>query len=170
MNKFNLSIFTNVKECISKLKYINFVKTFIIISGSISKDFFIEFEKVIGEIKVNPIIIIFTSSKKVKLIKKNIISLSKHSLYNINLVFDNFNQVKHQLLLVNNYQIHTRDTFINSIGKNNCFTFEYVNDSKDLNFPLTMTEHIEIPNKSEIFDFNHFLLDKYSSNYMKMKN
>ena len=161
MNKFILSVFTNVNECISKLKYINFVKTFIIISGSISKDFFIEFEKVIGEIKVNPIIIIFTSSKKVKLIKKNIISLNKHSLYNINLVFDNFNQVKHQLLLVNNYQIHTRDTFINYIGKNNCFTFEYVSDSKDLNFPLTMTEHIEIPNKSEISDFNHFLLDKY---------
>ena len=69
-NTFKLSTFTEIKECISKLKQIKFEKTYILLSGSISKEFFIEFEKIIGEIKINPIIIIFTSKEKLNLIKK----------------------------------------------------------------------------------------------------
>ena len=41
ISKFNLSVFTNTKECISKLKEILYVKTFIIVSGAKSKEFFI---------------------------------------------------------------------------------------------------------------------------------
>ena len=37
LNKFELSTFTNTKECIEKLRTLKFVKTYIIISGSISK-------------------------------------------------------------------------------------------------------------------------------------
>ena len=45
MNKFHLFLFTNIKECISELKKIQFQKTYILISGSLSKEFFMEFEK-----------------------------------------------------------------------------------------------------------------------------
>ena len=150
------------------MKEIEFIKTYIIVSGSLSKDFFIEFEKLIDEIKVCPIIIIFTSTKKLNLIKKNIISLDKFSLFDINLVFDEFTKLRSQLLLKDLYQPHYIAP--NKYEENNiCFSFEYINELKDLIFPLTFIEFMEIPNKIEIIDFNQYLLDKYS-NKSFMKN
>ena len=80
INKFHLFLFTNTKECIeciSKLKTIHFQKTYILVSGSLSKEFFIEFEKIINEILICPKVIIFTSKSKLNLIKKNILGLEK---------------------------------------------------------------------------------------------
>ena len=168
LNRFELFTFTKIKDCISKLKEIEFKKTYIIISGSLSTDFFIEFEKIINEIKICPIIIIFTSPKTLNLIKKNIISLDKFSLFDINLVFDDFYKVRSQLLLKDLYQPHYIAP--NKYDeKNTCFSFEYINELKDLILPLTFIEFMEIPNKMEIIDFNQYLLDKYS-NKSQMKN
>ena len=73
----NICTFQKTKECIKKLKTIQFEKTKIIISGALSKEFFMQFENEIDKMKICPKIIIFTSKKKVNLIKENIISLDK---------------------------------------------------------------------------------------------
>ena len=164
--RFTLSsilTFTDVKDCISMLKTIKFEKTYLIISGSASKDFFVEFENVIGEMKVNPIIIIFTSTSKLKLIKQNILSLNKFSLFDINLVFDTFDKVIDKFESQNEYS----PNFIEPLPyepDENCFSFEYIGESKDLIFPLCFMEFMDNPKKNEIIEFNHFLLNKYSSN------
>lgn len=51
----------------------------------------------------------------------------------------------------------------NQIKENaNIFTFEYIDNSNKLIFPLTFTEFIDIPNKNEINDFNNYLWKNYS--------
>ena len=124
-NTFKLSTFTEIKDCISKLKQIKFEKTYILLSGSISKDFFIEFEKIIGEIKINPIIIIFTSEEKLNLIKKNILSLDKFTLFDINLVFDNYNKIVNQIESQNSYKLNYIEPLPYEEDEN-CFSFEYI--------------------------------------------
>ncbi len=166
-NTFKLSTFTEIKDCISKLKQIKFEKTYILLSGSISKDFFIEFEKIIGEIKINPIIIIFTSEEKLNLIKKNILSLDKFTLFDINLVFDNYNKIVNQIESQNSYKLNYIEPLPYEEDEN-CFSFEYINELKDLIFPLSFIEFMENPNKNEIKKFNYFLLNKYSEK-IKMK-
>ena len=163
LNKFKLFTYTQTKDCLSRLKTIYFQKTFIIMSGSISQEFFIEFEKIMDEILVCPIIMIFTSVKKFNSIKKNIISLDKFSLFNMNLVFAQFNDVKNELLLENKYipnYIPPDKYEENEI----CFSFEYISESRDLILPLTFMEFMENPNKFEVLEFNEYLLDKYSNN------
>ena len=168
MNKFNLFPFTETKKCIILLKEIHYVKTYIIISGSISKEFFVEFEKIIEEINVKPIIIIFTSTAQLNKIKNNAIALDKYSVFDSNLVFDNFEKVKNKIISENKYDSKYIDKKQFS-EIDNCFTFEYPEDLRDLIFPLTFTEFIEIPSKKEINDFNNLLLKNYS-NKAQMKN
>ena len=163
-----LLTFIDTIACINQLKEINFEKTVIIISGSLSREFFIEFQKIINIIKVIPVIMIFTSKTKLELIKKDIISLDKFTLFNSNLVFDKFETIKNKLKFESIYEPNMRE--ITQYEENdNCFSFEYINELKDLIFPLNFIEFMEIPNKNEIIEFNHFLLDKYSSQ-ITMKN
>ena len=165
--RFKLSTFTDIKDCISKLKQIKFEKTYLLISGALSKEFFIEFEKIIGEIKINPIIIIFTSSRKLKLIKQNILSLDNFNLFDINLVFDDFDKIISKFESQNEYMPNLIDSPIIYEPNDNSFSFEYIKELKDLIFPLSFIEFMEIPNKNEIIEFNHFLLDNY---YKEMSN
>ena len=58
LNKFNTFFHTQIKESISELKNFEFVKTYILINGSISEEFFSLFEKVLDEIKICPVIIV----------------------------------------------------------------------------------------------------------------
>lgn len=81
-----------------------------------AEKFFKELEEIIGEIKVNPIIIIFTSTKKLNSIKDNIISLNKFSLFDPNLIFDNFGKVKNILISENKYDSNINDN--NQIKEN----------------------------------------------------
>ena len=161
MNKFNLFLFKETNDIISKLETIAFEKTYILLSGSLSEEFFKEFEKIINEIKICPIIIIFTSKNKFNLIKKNILGLEKFELFNIDLVFDNFGKIDDILSSESKYKPNPIP-LVNFENYENCFTFDYVNELRDLIFPLTFTEFIEAPNKNEILEFNKFLLDKYN--------
>ena len=52
INKFELFCFTKTSECMEKLKKIKFKKTYILISGSVLKEFFTEFEKILNSIKI----------------------------------------------------------------------------------------------------------------------
>ena len=164
INKFHLFLFTNTKECISKLKTIHFQKTYILVSGSLSKEFFIEFEKIINEILICPEVIIFTSKSKLNLIKKNILGLEKFSFFDVNLLFDDFYKVYTKLSSEDIYKPNYKE-IVNFQNYEDCFTFEYINELRDLIFPLTFIEFIEFPSKIEILDFNKFLLDKYQENY-----
>ena len=71
LEQIKLFPFTNINDCIIKLKEIEFEKTFIIISGSLSLDFFKKMKENINEIKVIPEIIIFTSKSRSLQIKIN---------------------------------------------------------------------------------------------------
>ena len=167
--KFNLYLFTNVKESVNKLKTILFQKTYILVSGSLSKVFFFELEKIINEIMICPIIIIFTSRNKFDIIKKNILGLDNFSFFDMNLVHNDFFFIQNLLLLENKYKI---DDLPNNDFSNydDCFTFEYINELKDLILPLTFTEFIKLPSKDEIFAFNQFLIGKYQKTSMELKN
>ena len=169
MKIFEFLTYTSIKDCLSKLKEINFRKTYLIISGSISKAFFIEFEKVINIINVCPEIIVFTSKNIFSSIKNNIINLDNFSLFDINLVFKTFPPIETQLKSFDKYKPHyIEPDKLEELKENDCFSFEYINSSNDLILPLTFMEFMEIPNKFEIISFNEFLLDKFS-NKIEMK-
>ena len=162
-----LYTFTDINICISNLMKIKFMKTYIMISGSLSQEFFIEFVKIINKIKTVPSIIIFTSKEKFRLIKTNILNLKNFSLFDIKLVFANFKPIHNYLNLENIYKPKNIGS-IKSDEIDNCFSFEYIKELKDLIFPLIFFEYIDNPNDHEIISFNRYLLDKYSSN-KKMK-
>jgi len=106
LNKFKLFPFLKTKDCLLKLQDIKFEKTYILVSGSLSREFFEELEKIINEILICPLIIVFTSTKKLNLIKKNILSLDKFSFFDINFVFDDFFKFNNLLLSQNKYKPH----------------------------------------------------------------
>ena len=162
-NKFNVSFYGKTEDCISKLKSIDFEKTFILVSDSLSKELFRGLKKVINEIKTCPEIIVFINDNHLEAAKKIILILEKYPLFDIKLVFDEFIKVKNKLLLKNDYKPNYKDyKDINTLDYENCFTFDYVKESKDLIFPLEYTKSIDDANNLEILEFNEFLLDKYS--------
>ena len=163
IDKFELFLFTNINDCISTLKTIKYKKTYILISGELAKGFLEELDKIINEITVCPTIIIFTNKRKINIVKKDIISLKRMPLFDINLVFENFIKIKNKLKIEDKYKSKNLPPVDNQ-NYDNCFTFEYINENKDLIFPLTFTEYMEKPNKTEILKFNKFLLDKYYEN------
>lgn len=162
LKKYEIYAYTKTKDCIEKLKQLKFVKTYIIISGSISKEFFAELEKIINIIRVCPVIMIFTSESKMNLIKANIISLDKFSFFNINYVYCSFEEVQNRLISQDIYHFHKIENPNVYEEYNNYFSFEYINESKDLIFPLTFKEFLEMPCKTEIKIFNEYLLNRYS--------
>ena len=163
-NAFRFEKFTNISDCIEKLKKIEFQKTFIIVSGSFSKEFFTKMEGIVNELKVIPKIIIFTSSRRYKEIKDNILNLDTFDLFDINLVFDYFAPVMDELKCKNIYNFNP-NCFSNDIeiNKNN-FSFEYIEESRQLILPLYLTDFLGIPNQNEIKDFNVFALKNFSNN------
>ena len=93
--------------------------------------------------------------------------MDKFSFFDINLVFDDFFKLNNLLLSQNKYKPNYKEK-MNCQNYENCFTFEYVNELRDLIFPITFIEFIEFPSKIEILEFNKFLLDKYyQSNQIK---
>ena len=157
MNKFNIFFKTQTEEAISQIKEFEFEKTYIFINGSISEEFFSLLNKAIDEIEIFPVVIVYTNGTKLDIIK--IINLKKFYFFDMNLVFDEFNQVRKQLLLENKYQPNHKQV-IECDNFDNCFTFQYIKESKDLIMPLIFMELIAIPSQIDILEFNKFLLDK----------
>ena len=91
-----LFLFTNINDCIIKLKEIKFVKTFIIVSGSLSLDFFKEMKENINEINVIPEIIIFTSKSRSLQIKINSYN-ENFILFDNNLIYCEFDHIIQQI-------------------------------------------------------------------------
>jgi hypothetical protein len=105
IRKITFYPFDDIKLCIDKLKQIKFEKTFVLVSGSLSDDFFIEIEKNINTINVLPVIMIFTSYRKANIIKQNILNLN-YKLFDINLIFSNFESVIQNLKYKKVYEPH----------------------------------------------------------------
>jgi surface protein len=165
LKKINFKVFkfTNIDECIEKLKKIKFEKTFVIVSGSYSKEFFIKLEGVVNELKVIPKNIIFTSNKRYIEIKQNIINFDKYDLFDINLVFDVFNPILEELKIKREYIIGKNNLSTTEKQKNN-FIFDYIKESNELIFLLYFMDSVEAPNQNEIKDFNKFLLKEFGNN------
>ena len=164
LNAFKLEKFTKIDECIEKLKKIKFKKTFIIVSGSFSKEFFTKMEGIVNELKVIPKILIFTSLRRYKEIKANILNLDTFDLFDINLVFDYFDPVLDELKCKNIYNFNQNCFFNNNESYKNNFCFEYIQESRQLILPLHLTDFLGIPNQNEIKDFNIFVLENFSNN------
>lgn len=164
LNAFKLEKFTKIDECIEKLKKIKFKKTFIIVSGSFSKEFFTKMEGIVNELKVIPKILIFTSLRRYKEIKANILNLDTFDLFDINLVFDYFDPVLDELKCKNIYNFNQNCFFNNNESYKNNFCFEYIEESRQLILPLHLTDFLGIPNQNEIKDFNIFVLENFSNN------
>ena len=166
INVFTLKVYTDIGKCIEDLINIHFEKTVIIVSGSYSIEFFTQLESKINELLVIPKIIIFTSYKRFVKIKNHILNLDKYDLFDINLVFDNFPpildelKIKNENIYQNNYNYNYNNENINQ--KSNYFSFEYIEEKKQLVFPLYLTDFLDIPNLNEINDFNNFLLKRFS--------
>ena len=150
-NAFRFEKFKNIDECIEKLKKIVFKKTFIIVSGSFSKEFFTKMEGIVNQLKVIPKIIIFTSSQrykeikeknkiieknKIKEIKGNILNLDTFNLFDIDLVFDHFEPILNELKCKNIYNFN-QNCFSNNFqsNQNNNFSLEYIQESRQLILP-----------------------------------
>ena len=86
----------------------------------------------------------------------------------INSIFFSFNNVENKLKADNTYTPKSSESD-DSTKNDGTFTFEYINKSNDLIFPLYYTDFMDYPNKNEIINFNKFLLDKYSKEE-KFKN
>ena len=163
IQQINLYAYTNIEECLKNVKNVEYKKTYIIISGSLAKDFFIKIKKDINEIKIIPVIIIFTSQKRIPEIRQNILNIENCVLFDINLVFAHFIPIIEQLKKKIIYKpIPTKSEDFKKV--HNCFSFEYINNKNELILPLHFNDFMDIPNKNEIIQFNKFLLDKYSSN------
>ena len=167
IKNIQLNTFCEIKDCIEKLKKIEFEKTYIIVSGSLSEKFFIELEKNIHIIKVIPEIIIFTSERKFEKVRQTITKLNIN-LMNINSIFFSYYNVENKLKADNTYTPKSSESD-DSTKNDGAFTFEYINKLNDLVFPLYYTDFMDYPNKNEIYNFNIFLLDKYSKEE-KFKN
>ena len=162
--QITLMKYTDIEKAINDLKKIKFEKTFIILSASFSKEFFISLGEILNELKVIPKIIIFTSNEKFILIKQNILSLDKYDLFNINFVYDYFTPVLNELKVKNNI-INSNINFNNNNFQklpDKIFSFEYINDSKQLILPLYLIDFLDIPNQNHIKDFILFLLNNHS--------
>ena len=161
-----LFTFTDINDCINKLfekELKDFEKTFIMVSGSLSSEFFKEIEKNLDKIFVMPVIIIFTSEPRIKIIKQNILSLTKYSLFDMNLVFDLITSIKEELKIKILYEPKTKPIEDYEKGHDK-FSFEYIENATQLILPLFLRDFNVFPNKNEITNFNYFLLDKYSKN------
>ena len=134
INEIHLFPFTDINDCITKLKKIEFEKTFVVVSGSLSKIFFEKIEKIIKEITVIPEIIIFTSYEKALMIKQNILNLNS-CLFNINSVFYFFEEVQEKLTINGIYNPKITESY-DFKKEDKIFTFEYINEPKELIFPL----------------------------------
>ena len=159
ITKIKFSPFIEINDCINKLKKIEFEKTFVLVSGSLSNDFFIELEKNINIIKVLPVIMIFTRLRNVKSIKNNKIN-NNFKLFDIDLVFYTFDQIKNQLKIKNVYSPNNIET--TKFENDETFSFESITKKEDLILPLYYPDFIDYPSKNEIIEFNKFLLDRYS--------
>ena len=173
IEQIKFSSFTEISDCIDKLTKIEFEKTFVLVSGSLAKDFFIEIEKNINKLKVIPVIMIFTSLRRTYYIKELIINLN-YNLFDINLLFTDFDSIKKQLKIkdknspienekkedekkADEKQVDEKK----KIRSEQLFFFEYIEDSKNLILPLYYRDYIDYPNKNEINEFNNFLKEIY---------
>ena len=130
--KFNILFYKKTEDCISQLKTLAFEKTFILVSDSLSQEFFSGLEMVINELKICPEIIVFVNYNNLQPIKKIEIILEKYPLFNIKLVFNEFIKVKNKLLLNKEYKPNYKDIIIPDY--HNCFTFDYISKSNELIF------------------------------------
>ena len=158
IKQIKLDVFTEIKDCIEKLKEIKFDKTFVLISGSLANNFLKEIEKNINEFYVLPVIMIFTSFRKTDIIKENIFNLNSQ-LFDINLIFTQFDDIKKQLKNKDLYSPQNIEK--KEIKSEENFFFEYINKPENLIFPIYYRDYIAYPTKNEITEFNKFLLDNY---------
>ena len=103
---------------------------------------------------------IFTNDERIVPIKKDLNNLNC-SLFDVNSVFTSFDALEKRINMKNSY-ISCNIKPI-EIENDEIFTFEYIKESIEPILPLFLSGHIEYPTKDEIFKFNKFLLDRFSS-------
>ena len=158
-------VFTKTEDCIEKIKSIHdFVKTFIIISGSKFNEFSEGFGGIINEIRIAPEILIFTSFKRFSRIKENILIHNYPLLDSDSITFVS-EEIQKRLRSIPQKEANDsnskKDDNKNNEDEDKIFYFEYIEESNKLILPLHYQDFIEYPSKNEITKFNNFLLDNF---------
>ena len=157
---FKFKFISNIEEAINYLKTIDFLETFIIISGDLYYKFIQDFHKNINNIYVIPKIVIFTSNKE-DFLKNNMINQDfhnyiNHPFYNLGGIHTSIDEIK---------------KFIVESGKKKEFlkrddegqlNFEYIDCKEKLALPMFFKYLIEVTPYDKIEQFTQDLYIKYS--------
>ena len=172
-NDYEIKTYDKISNAIEEIKNIKFKKTFIILSAKLIEEFNTEINKIKTNIYIIPELIIFTSETSKKSIETK---PPKLIFFNKNLVFCNHNNLITYLNVSENYHlnidINSNNNDITNFSSfnddNNFFIFEYITSINDLILPIRYSSFIWEPSKSEIDDFNKFLIKKYQNCYNEL--
>ena len=162
----NIFKFKNTQEGITKILDIKFEYSLIIISGRIIDDFFPEFLNKIDDLNIIPRIIVFAESKKAYEILENKKKYKSYPFFKSKLVFDEFSDVKNEIL---------KDNISDYFSSDKRFSFELIKTEEELSIIINYYKFVILakPPKEEIRIFNKFLYDKFKSHfqiYQLLKN
>ena len=157
----NISIFNNIKDAMKHLEKIKFYLTYIIVSGSFFTNYISKLKSIENKISTSPRVIIFTSeSTKEKI--KNMKEIND-SFYNIGGISINFEEVQYFL----NKNIFGKElNIIRGLTREKMqtggeFSFQIIDNKKDLIGPVYLCDLIIKPYKLEYEMFDKYLIDNY---------
>ena len=157
----NICIFNNIEEAINYFLKIKFHITYIIVSGSLFKQFILKLKKEVNKISTVPKIIIFTSEFTKQQIKN--IDLINDSFYNIGGLVTKFENVlsflkKNAISQELNFEPPLRREKMQTGGE---FSFELLDNKTDFIGIIYLTRLFKEPNKENCKYFDKYLIDNY---------
>ncbi len=162
----NIFTFKNTQEGITKILDIKFEYSLIIISGRIIDDFFPQLLNKIDDLNIIPRIIVFAESQKAYEILENKKKYKSYPFFKSRLVFDEFSDVKNEIL---------KDNISDYFSNDKRFSFELIKTEEELSIIINYYKFIILADleQEEIRNFNKFLYDKFKSHfqiYQLLKN
>ena len=150
--KYKLFTYTKPEGGINEINKVKFEDTTIIVSGNILDKFFVLLAQNLKKLYIIPKILVFSESKKIDEIKKNLKKYEHCPFFNQNYLFDSFNLVEKELEI---------DETLKYFSRNEKFIFDNVSSKEDLYLPMNFHKLITQPTAIEMKRFNNFLHEKY---------
>ena len=150
--KYKLFTYTKPEGGINEINKVKFEDTTIIVSGNILDKFFVLLAQNLKKLYIIPKILVFSESKKINEIKKNLKNYEQCPFFNQEYLFDSFNLVEKELKI---------DETLKYFSRNEKFIFDNVSSKEDLYLPMNFHKLITQPTAIEMKRFNNFLHEKY---------
>ena len=152
VGKYKLFTYTKPEDGINEINKVKFEDTTIIVSGNILDKFFFLLAQNLKKLYIIPKILVFSESKKINEIKKNLKNYEQCPFFNQEYLFDSFNLVEKELKI---------DETLKYFSRNEKFIFDNVSSKEDLYLPMNFHKLITQPTAIEMKRFNNFLHEKY---------